>query len=91
MARHYPEFVIFRTATISGSVLSALGWFTNHFYLKSIAYEKVININKYKPQVILVIGLMGSFLLMGSTANIDTGKQNMKWHTACASSFLLLL
>jgi hypothetical protein len=32
---------------------------------------------------------MGSFLLMGSTANIDTGKQNMKWHTACASSFFV--
>lgn len=32
---------------------------------------------------------MGSFFLMGSTANIDTGKQNMHWHTACASSFFV--
>jgi hypothetical protein len=32
---------------------------------------------------------MGSLLLMGSTANIDTGKQNMKWHQACASSFFV--
>lgn len=81
--------MIFRIATISGSVLTALGWFTNHFYLKTIAYERVININKYKPQVILVIGLMGSMSLMGSTANIDTGKQNMNWHTACASTFFV--
>ncbi len=32
-AQHYPEFVFFRTATISGSVLMMLGWATNYFYL----------------------------------------------------------
>ena len=29
-------------------------------------------------------------LLMGSTANIDTGKRNGKWHTFCASRFFIL-
>lgn len=33
---------------------------------------------------------MGGMLLMGSTANIDTGKRNGKWHTFCASKFFLL-
>ncbi len=37
----------------------------------------------------LVMGMMGSFLLMGSTANIDTGQQNTKWHTECASNFFI--
>lgn len=27
---------------------------------------------------------------MGSTANIDTGVRNSKWHTACAGKFFLL-
>ena len=30
---------------------------------------------------------MGGFLLMGSTANIDTGKQNTDWHVTCAGYF----
>lgn len=34
--------------------------------------------------------MMGAFLLMGSTANIDTGKRNSKWHTFCASKFFIL-
>lgn len=38
----------------------------------------------------LVMGIMGAFLLMGSTANIDTGKHNSKWHTFCASKFFIL-
>lgn len=38
----------------------------------------------------LVLGMMGAFLLMGSTANIDTGKHNSKWHTFCASRFFIL-
>lgn len=38
----------------------------------------------------LVLGMMGAFLLMGSTANIDTGKHNSKWHTFCASKFFIL-
>lgn len=38
----------------------------------------------------LVIGIVGACLLMGSTANIDTGKHNSKWHTFCASRFFML-
>jgi len=33
--------------------------------------------------------MMGAFLLMGSTANIDTGQHNSKWHTECASKFFI--
>ena len=39
--------------------------------------------------IMLVMGLMGAFLLMGSTANIDTGKRNQKWHTFCAGHFFM--
>ena len=35
----------------------------------------------------LVIGMVGAFCLMGSTANIDTGKRDGKWHTFCAGWF----
>ena len=90
IAGHYPEFVFFRTATISGSALICLGWFTNHFYLQTLAQEKVINIHKFKSIIMLVIGIMGAFCLMGSTANIDTGKHNSEWHTWCASHFFIL-
>jgi uncharacterized membrane protein YedE/YeeE len=48
-AGHYPEFVFFRIATISGSVLVGLGWVTNYFYLKTVAREKVFRIEKYYP------------------------------------------
>lgn len=89
VADHYPEYVFFRTATISGSVLLCLGWFTNHFYLHTVGMEKVINIRKYKPSIMLVIGMMGAFCLMGSTANIDTGEHNSKWHTSCAGKFFM--
>jgi hypothetical protein len=32
---------------------------------------------------------MGSMLLMGNTATIDTGKMKDKWHTNCASRFFI--
>ncbi len=32
---------------------------------------------------------MGAFFLMGSTANLDTGIQNEKWHTFCAGKFFI--
>jgi hypothetical protein len=88
-AGHYPEFVFFRISTISGSALIALGWMTNHFYLRSIAKENAFNIAKYHPEISMILGLIGSMLLMGSTANIDTGKSNGKWHTFCASNFFV--
>jgi len=37
----------------------------------------------------MICGVMGAMLLMGSTANIDTGKRNGHWHTSCASSFFI--
>lgn len=88
-AQHYPEFVFFRTATISGSVLMMLGWFTNYFSLLTVAKEHAFNVKQYYPQVCLVLGLMGGMLLMGNTATIDTGKMNEKWHTTCASTFFI--
>jgi hypothetical protein len=66
-----------------------LGWLTNHFYLKSISREAAFRIEKYYPEIPLIMGLMGGMLLMGSTANLDTGKRNGKWHTFCASKFFL--
>jgi hypothetical protein len=62
---------------------------TNHFYLRSIAREKAFNISKYHPEISMILGLIGSMLLMGSTANIDTGKVNGKWHNFCASNFFV--
>ena len=38
IAGHYPEYIFFRTATISGSTLLALGWLANHFYIRNLAY-----------------------------------------------------
>lgn len=88
-AQHYPEFVFFRVATISGSVPMMLGWFTNHFYLKSVCKEQAFNLRQYYPEISLVLGLMGGMLLMGSTASIDTGKMNTHLHTFCASNFFI--
>lgn len=48
-ADHFPEFVFFRIATISGSVLGILGWITNHFYIKSICKESDFRIEPYHP------------------------------------------
>jgi hypothetical protein len=89
VADHFPEYVFFRIATISGSTLMLLGWFVNHFYIQNVGVENVINIHQYKPSIMLVIGIIGSFLLMGTTATIDTGKMNDKWHNSCASSFFI--
>jgi hypothetical protein len=35
------------------------------------------------------MGIIGGMLLMGSTANLDTGKRHPKWHTFCASRFFI--
>jgi len=37
----------------------------------------------------MILGVMGAMLLMGSTANLDTGKSDGHWHTSCASSFFI--
>jgi len=88
-AGHYPEFVFFRIATISGSLLVLLGWLTNHFYLRSIARENAFPLYQYYPQIPMICGMIGAMLLMGSTANIDTGKERGDWHSFCASTFFV--
>ena len=89
-AQHYPEFIIFRLGTISNGVLMILSYFMNHFYLKTVCYEHIVNLNKYKPKLTLFLGTLGVFALFVNTATIDTGKMNEKLHVACAGSFFLL-
>jgi hypothetical protein len=67
----------------------ALGWLTNHFYLQTVAKETGFPIYKYHIEVFLIVGLIGSMLLMGNTATIDTGKMNEDWHSTCASNFFV--
>lgn len=35
------------------------------------------------------MGITGSLFLMGSTANLDTGKHNTNWHVFCAGNFFV--
>jgi hypothetical protein len=70
-------------------MLIILGWLTNHFYIKSISREAAFRIEKYLPEIPLIMGIMGAMLLMGSTANLDTGKRHPGWHTFCASRFFI--
>jgi hypothetical protein len=86
-AQHYPEYLIFRTATISGAVLMIMSYFINHFVILQRAYEKVFNVRKYHPEIILIFGIMGAVFLTGSTALIDTGKMNEHMHVFCAGNF----
>lgn len=88
-AGHYPNFIIFRITTISGSVLIILGWFVNHFFIRSLCLEQGFRIKKYRPEISLILGEMGGVGLMGSTANIDTGIRNGTWHQHCAAVFFL--
>lgn len=88
-AGHYPNFIFFRISTISGSALMLLGWLVNHFFLKTIAKEHTFRIEKYRPEIGLIMGMMGALGLMGSTANIDTGIKNGSWHQRCAATFFL--
>lgn len=85
-ADHYPEFVVFRIGTISGAVLMALSHLICYFWVMTLGYEKVFNIGKYKPQYGAVMGVAGALFLMGSTANLDTGKHNTGWHVFCAGN-----
>jgi hypothetical protein len=72
VAQHFPEYIFFRTSTISGSALIILGWLANHYYLLTVGYENVINMHKYKLSIMTGAGIIASCFLMGSTANIDT-------------------
>lgn len=89
-ADHYPEYILFRIGTISGAALLALSYFVNHFWIRTVGIENGFRVNKYKPQISLILGTMGAFLLMGSTANLNTGKHNTHWHESCAKSFFFL-
>ena len=86
-ADHYPEFVVFRVGTISGSVLLALSNFIIYYWVMTLAHESTFDIGKYRPQIGAVFGIGGALFLMGSTANLDTGKQNGDWHVFCAGNF----
>ncbi len=90
-AGHYPEYVFFRVSTISGSALFVLGWLTNNFWLKTIARESTYNIRKIYPEIGMVMGMMSGLFLMGSTANIDTGKRDGVWHQHCAAAFFVFI
>ena len=52
----------------------------------TVGYNNTFNISKYKPQLGTIFGIAGAFFLMGSTANLDTGKQNGDWHVFCAGN-----
>lgn len=71
---HYPEYIFYRVPTIAGSLFLIFGWIANHFHLHYIGEKKCIDINKYKPYLILIMGIAGSLFLMGSAVNIDLGK-----------------
>lgn len=58
----------------------------NYFLLRSLD-PKII---RYLPSISVILGVAGALCLMGSTATLDTGKHNMKWHTTCATSFFIL-
>lgn len=76
VAQHYPEFVIFRLSTITGSALLVLGWVTNYLFLKTFTRDHQINLRKYHAKIPLIMGMTAGILLMFSTALIDTGIMN---------------
>jgi len=76
VCQHYPEYFVFRLSTVSGAVLIILGWFTNHFVMRTICLENGINFGKYRPGIPLVFGIMGGLFLTGNTSTIDTGKMD---------------
>lgn len=88
-AQHYPEFILFRLATISGAVFILLGWMTNTFYLRTVAKEKGFHIQRYQPQIPMVLGMMGALFITVSTATLDTGERKGKLHVHCASGFFI--
>ena len=90
VAQHYPEFVIFRLSTITGSALIVLGWLTNYFFLKTFTRDHQINLRKFHPKISLTMGVTAGILLMFSTGLIDTGIMNELFHGICATSFFIL-
>lgn len=88
-AGHYPTYIIFRLGTISGSTLLILSWLINHFWVRQVSELANFKVLRFLPQIGLIFGIMGALGLMGSTANIDTGTHNSRWHTTCASIFFI--
>jgi hypothetical protein len=70
-------------------MLIILGWLTNHFFIKHISREASFRVEKYLPEIPLTMGIMGAMLLMGSTANLNTGRHHPQWHFFCATRFFL--
>jgi hypothetical protein len=67
-----------------------LSYILAYLWIYQTSRECVFNIRKYWPGVGAVLGITGAMFLMGSTANIDTGKHNEDWHVFCASNFFVL-
>ena len=88
-ADHYPEYIVFRIGTITGSVFLILSHVLSYFWICHTAREHAFNIAKYKPGIGTVMGITGAMFLMGSTANLDTGKHNTSWHVFCAGNFFI--
>ncbi len=88
-ADHYPEYIVFRIGTISGSVFLILSHTMSYFWICQTSRDHVFNIRKYNPGVGTVMGIAGSLFLMGSTATLDTGKHNTHWHVFCAGNFFI--
>lgn len=89
-ARHYPEFIYFRIGTISAAVFNILAFMQHYFWLLSISKQAAYNVHKLYPKIYVILGIMGTFYLFGSTATIDTGIMNMKLHVHCAGMFFIL-
>lgn len=85
-ADHYPSYLVFRIATECGATLLIMTWILNYFMLHS----RCSKAGRFLPQLSVLLGCAGAVALMGSTATLDTGKHNTKWHVRCASSFFLL-
>jgi len=88
-ARHYPEFIYFRIATISGAVMTILSYLVNYIWMHSISRESGFNIRKYYPKVPLVAGITSTLCLFVSTATIDTGIMDMNIHVKAAGNFFI--
>ena len=88
-ADHYPEYIVFRFGTITGAVFLILSHILSYFWVIQTAHDHAFNISKHKPGVGIVMGIAGAMFLMGSTANLDTGKHNTNWHVFCAGNFFV--
>lgn len=62
---------------------------TNTFYLRTVAKENGFHIQKYQPQIPMILGMMGALFLTVSTATLDTGERKGKLHVHCASGFFI--